>query len=1141
MSRDPSGGQDGQRPDAPVDGGRRPAAPAGGSQRPGAPPAGGQRPPAGLAETADLPPQGPPTETSALPGATPAAPAATAGPEPQARAEHHPFSAGHTVGSRYRIEEYLACGGQAWVYRVRDVAPAGLSAAATPTPAATPVQGPGQEFALKIYKEGFQPPGEDRVRLLAGLRHPNLLAILGFGWEKTRFFEVLPLARGGRVIEDRSLTLERIIREILPAVTDALEYCHSHSVIHRDVKPHNLFYLGPGHMSVVLGDFGIASILPEGESLVFTKTARTAGYAAPEVRTSLMGAESDYYSLGVTLLHLATGVSPFAGMSEEQIDFLTVAGTLPIPDSLPPRFRSLLRGLTVKERNDRWGAEEIGRWLRGEEVAIPESSGAGSRGAVPPFDFEGRTYTDQAELARGLADQWVEGQKRLYRGQLREWARAFDLDLANHLQDIEENENDHDVGLFRAIHLLDPRAPFLFRKLRYETPARLGDGLGRALASGDQETGEAILAALKQGLILVWLQSWTGGTVSPSVFPRLVELASLTKGDSQFALRRLHYLLSPDAPFVFGGVRVSTVLELATVLARDWRAGSKLPGSEDLRAWLFERGREDEARLAERAKPNYASDPERGLAAFLPIIYPGAVTDPAVVDPYRFRVALRLAAARAACSHFVFLDSEAQDLLREGGAFFDVDLTALDLPGLVALHGKVEQWRKHLDALRQKRDGATVLDPVPAAGTVAAATALSVIARHGAAILEDLERFGRELCPGAPAPGSGRGAAPRPMDRLVTGTLELGVPFDLLRAAMGGKSQLAIAQTIERLRNDLKLDPRVSTQVVGTWALALGLVRLGTSRSRPQPRSAGPLPAGTTAGPARRPVAEPPASGARLNRLAMGSVVVALVAILGLAIFWDELPWASPKPAPGATETSGGDRTGSQQSSTPGGTGTSTSGSLSSGTSGSSSSLPAIFASNHPYAAGPASNWTVARDGALELRLHFGRVTLGSGDSLSVQDENGITACSYAPKTDNRSGVWTDWVSGDSLTVRLETDSSGNAWGFSVDQIQERWTLLTGAVAESFHPYGDNSRYTWAISRSGASKLRLHFSTIDLGKGDYLTIRDAAGNVLQRYSENFADDDIWSDWFAAGSVVVEFRTNYGDCHWGFKVDSVQTQ
>lgn len=65
---------------------------------------------------------------------------------------------------------------------------------------------------------------------------------------------------------------------------------------------------------MVIGDFGISSVLNKDVSVRATSMSRTMGYSAPETSNGFISKESDYYSFGITLYHLVLGTDPFAGI-----------------------------------------------------------------------------------------------------------------------------------------------------------------------------------------------------------------------------------------------------------------------------------------------------------------------------------------------------------------------------------------------------------------------------------------------------------------------------------------------------------------------------------------------------------------------------------------------------------------------------------------------------------------------------------------------------------------------------------------------------------------------------------------------------------------------------------------------------------
>lgn len=207
------------------------------------------------------------------------------------------------------------------------------------------------------------------------LNHPNIVSIYDFGEDNGAWYIAMEFVQG-RELKECFETNERFrmadIVRIMSQILNALDYSHRQGVIHRDVKPANIFLLSDG--SVKVADFGIAHI--ESSNLTQVGTVMgTPSYMSPEQIMGLpVDGRSDLFSAGVVLYQFLTGERPFAGSATTTMQ--KVLKEEPLPPStlnvqLPPAMDAVVRKALAKRADERFQtAQEFADALRAAAPAM---------------------------------------------------------------------------------------------------------------------------------------------------------------------------------------------------------------------------------------------------------------------------------------------------------------------------------------------------------------------------------------------------------------------------------------------------------------------------------------------------------------------------------------------------------------------------------------------------------------------------------------------------------------------------------------------------------------------------------------------------------------------------------------------------
>ncbi len=255
---------------------------------------------------------------------------------------------GKVLEGRYSVDELIARGGMATVYRGTDLRL-------------------GRTVALKVLGGVLvnDPDFVDRftqeARATAALTHPNVVAVHDQGISEGFPFLVMEFVQGRTIREIMAQSgpfTSAHALEIISSVLAGLSSAHDAGFVHRDIKPENVLITHDGHIKVT--DFGLARVI--NDTPVSDSTGAvllgTMAYLSPEqVQQLAVDQRSDVYSCGILLYEMVTGLVPFTGSSPLEVAYQHVNSSVSAPSSIqpdvPPAVDHLVLAATRKSPTER--------------------------------------------------------------------------------------------------------------------------------------------------------------------------------------------------------------------------------------------------------------------------------------------------------------------------------------------------------------------------------------------------------------------------------------------------------------------------------------------------------------------------------------------------------------------------------------------------------------------------------------------------------------------------------------------------------------------------------------------------------------------------------------------------------------------
>ena len=214
-------------------------------------------------------------------------------------------------------------------------------------------RGGGQPVAIKVFREHYSADPRfvirfrEHLRLLAGLTHENLVALLEYGVSESRYYIVMEWVEGvdlGTYLAEHGALSPWWAATIARQACAALGAVHRAGLVHRGIKSQNILLTAEGRVKV--GDVGLSGLISETGLSRTNVMLGSVGYISPEqARAEPAVPSSDIYSLGVVLFEMLTGRLPFVTSDAWSLVRLHAEGAAPSPKAFNPGLPDDLTGV----------------------------------------------------------------------------------------------------------------------------------------------------------------------------------------------------------------------------------------------------------------------------------------------------------------------------------------------------------------------------------------------------------------------------------------------------------------------------------------------------------------------------------------------------------------------------------------------------------------------------------------------------------------------------------------------------------------------------------------------------------------------------------------------------------------------------
>jgi serine/threonine protein kinase len=429
----------------------------------------------------------------------------------------------------------------------------------------------GEQVVAKIYDEYADTPlsRRNRKRLTQFLtenpdyKKTHVMPLLDQGTIKmesddgedfSKPIDIIPYCKEGEL---KRCDYGMLKNKVIPEILQALNTLHSSGLVHRDIKPNNIYMLDG---EIVVADFGTSGEISANDKFDFIGTQKkrgTVGYTAPEVWQGYAVVASDYYSFGCTIATLYKGEHIYQNLINDDTKIsIAMKKGLPLecPDS-EADLQALVNSLVWANENLRAGYDDVLLWINDSRSFVGKWEGKlkhEDEDLPFAFNFEGKVCNDETELTDAMLKQYDAAKRYLYKGIVAGFFKEKNPTLANKIiaivEDDHETTHNQDLGLARFLHYLNttdktPKCPIYWCGNTYE---KLSD-ISTAIST--KEADEKSITTMLKDKFLSWKFINTKESISQDTIDVIKEIEEIAETDKceKIGYYAFMYRFAPEA------------------------------------------------------------------------------------------------------------------------------------------------------------------------------------------------------------------------------------------------------------------------------------------------------------------------------------------------------------------------------------------------------------------------------------------------------------------------------------------------------------------------------------------------------------------------------------------------------------------